>query len=599
MTEQPVVDNDAPHGGIVSEEPFPDSPGIDHQGEPEWFKSAVFYEVLVRSFKDSNGDGTGDFKGLTEKLDYLAWLGVDCLWLPPFFPSPLRDGGYDVADFTGVLPEVGTIEDFQQLLVAAHERGLRVIIDFVVNHTSDAHPWFQESRRDPQGPYGDYYVWSDSDELYSDARVIFVDTEPSNWTWDPVRQQYFWHRFFSHQPDLNYENPKVAEDILDAMRFWLDMGLDGFRLDAVPYLFEAEGTNGENLPETHEFLRRVRRMVDDEYPGTVLLAEANQWPADVVDYFGDFASGGDECHMCFHFPVMPRIFMAVRRESRFPISEILEQTPPIPSGCQWGIFLRNHDELTLEMVTDEDRDYMWAEYAKDPRMKANIGIRRRLAPLLDNDVNQMELFTALLLSLPGSPVLYYGDEIGMGDNIWLGDRDGVRTPMQWSGDRNAGFSVANPGRLDRPVVQDPVYGYQAVNVEAQLEDSSSLLQWTRRLIHARKQHAAFGLGSFTDLGGSNPSVLSYSREHLAADGRSDVILCVNNLSRFPQPVQLDLRRFEGMVPIELIGGVPFPAIGELPYLLTLGGYGFYWFRLTRPEAAPVEPGTSPSEEELL
>jgi maltose alpha-D-glucosyltransferase/alpha-amylase len=566
-------------------------PTSEHAATPEWYRTAVFYEVLVRSFKDGDGDGCGDFKGLIEKLDYLQWLGVDCLWVPPFFASPLRDGGYDVADYTAVLPEVGTVEDFREFVSQAHARGIRVIIDFVMNHTSDAHPWFQASREDPDGPYGDFYVWSDTDELYQDARIIFVDTEPSNWTWDPVRQQYYWHRFFSHQPDLNFDNPKVHDAMFEALAFWLDMGLDGFRLDAVPYLYERPGTNGENLPETHEFLRKVRRYVDDNYPGRVLLAEANQWPEDVVDYFGgreddELGVVGDECHMCFHFPVMPRIFMAVRRESRFPVSDIMEQTPTIPSGCQWGIFLRNHDELTLEMVTDEDRDYMWEEYAKDPRMKANIGIRRRLAPLLDNDLNQMELFTALLLSLPGSPVLYYGDEIGMGDNIWLGDRDGVRTPMQWTPDRNAGFSVATPGRLHLPTIQDPVFGYQSVNVEAQLESASSLLHWTRRMIHARRAHPAFGLGEFHDLGGSNPSVLAYTREY-----GDDVILCVNNLSRFPQPVELDLRRFEGRAPIELLGGVPFPAIGELPYLLTLGAHGFYWFRLPKPEGeAPQEGG---------
>jgi maltose alpha-D-glucosyltransferase/alpha-amylase len=393
-----------------------------------------------------------------------------------------------------------------------------------------------------------------------------------------VRHQYYWHRFYSHQPDLNFDNPAVHKAMFDALDFWLDLGIDGFRLDAVPYLYEREDTNGENLPETHAFLRSVRRHVDDNYPDRVVLAEANQWPADVVDYFGHFESGGDECHMCFHFPVMPRIFMAVRRESRYPISEILAQTPAIPSNCQWGIFLRNHDELTLEMVTDEDRDYMWGEYAKDPRMKANIGIRRRLAPLLENDINQMELFTAMLLSLPGSPVLYYGDEIGMGDNIWLGDRDGVRTPMQWTPDRNAGFSNVTPGRLHLPAIMDPVFGYQAVNVEAELENSSSLLHWTRRMIHARKQHPAFGLGEFADLGGSNPSVFTYLRQF-----GDDIVLCVNNLSRFPQPVELDLRRFEGVEPIELVGGVRFPRVGELPYLLTLGGYGFYWFRLSKPE----------------
>ncbi len=550
---------------------------------PEWFKTAVFYEVLVRSFRDSDGDGTGDFAGLTEKLDYLAWLGVDCLWIPPFFPSPLRDGGYDVADFAGVLPEVGTVESFHEFLDAAHARGIRVIIDFVMNHSSDQHEWFQQSRRDPDGPYGDFYVWSDTNELYDDARIIFVDTEPSNWTWDPVRGQYYWHRFFSHQPDLNFDNPAVEQAIFEALDFWLDMGLDGFRLDAVPYLYEREGTDGENLPETHALLRRLRRHVDEKYPGRVLLAEANQWPADVVDYFGDAETGGDECHMCFHFPVMPRLFMAVRRESRYPISEILEETPAIPDGCQWGIFLRNHDELTLEMVTEDDRDYMWQEYAKDPRMKANIGIRRRLAPLLENDTNQIELFTAMLLSLPGSPVLYYGDEIGMGDNIWLGDRDGVRTPMQWTPDRNAGFSGATPGKLFLPVIQDPVYGFQAVNVEAEVENPSSLLHWTRRMLMARRRHHAFGLGTFVDLGGSNPSVLTYVREHATESGDRDVVLCVNNLSNYPQPVELDLRRYEGWQPVELLGGVPFPTIGELPYLLTLTGHGFYWLRLTEPE----------------
>jgi maltose alpha-D-glucosyltransferase/alpha-amylase len=555
--------------------------------DPNWFKRAVFYEVLVRSFKDSSGDGVGDLRGLADRLDYLEWLGVDCLWLPPFFPSPLRDGGYDVAHFTDVADDIGDINDFRRLLDASHERGIRVIIDFVMNHTSDQHPWFQASRNDPNGPFGDFYVWADSDDRYKDARIIFVDTESSNWTWDPVRGQYFWHRFYSHQPDLNFDNPAVHTAITDALDFWLELGIDGFRLDAVPYLYEREGTNGENLPETHAFLRKLRKHVDDNYPGRVLLAEANQWPADVVDYFGDIDSGGDECHMCFHFPVMPRLFMAVRRESRWPISEILEQTPPIPKNTQWGIFLRNHDELTLEMVTDEDRDYMWSEYATDPRMKANIGIRRRLAPLLDNDVNRMELFTALLLSLPGSPVLYYGDEIGMGDNIWLGDRDGVRTPMQWTPDRNGGFSPVTPGRLHLPAVMDPVFGFQSVNVEAELENSSSLLHWNRRMIHIRKEHPTFGMGSFTDLGGSNPSVLSYLREF-----GDDVVLCVNNLSRFPQPVELDLRRFLGAHPVELLGGVRFPAIGELPYLLTLSGHGFYWFRLPMDEVINEEATTA-------
>jgi len=549
---------------------------------PEWFKGAVFYEVLVRAFADSNGDGTGDLRGLAGRLDYLAWLGIDCLWLPPFYASPLRDGGYDISDFRAVLPEFGSVEDFVFLLNEAHRRGIRVITDLVLNHTSDAHPWFQQSRSDPDGPYGDYYVWSDDDSRYADARIIFVDTESSNWTYDPVRGQFYWHRFFSHQPDLNFENPDVQNAMIDTLRFWLDLGIDGFRLDAVPYLFEQEGTNCENLPRTHEFLKRCRKVVDDEYPGRILLAEANQWPSDVVEYFGDAAVGGDECHMAFHFPLMPRIFMAVRRESRFPISEILTQTPHIPSGTQWGIFLRNHDELTLEMVSDEERDYMYAEYAKDPRMKANIGIRRRLAPLLENDRNQQELFTAMLLSLPGSPVLYYGDEIGMGDNIWLGDRDAVRTPMQWTPDRNAGFSACDPGRIYLPVIMDPVYGYQGLNVEAQSNNESSLLNWTRRMIEVRKQHHAFAEGEFVDLGGSNPSVLAYKRQWLRPDGGEDVVLCVNNLSRFPQPVELDLSGHRGCVPVELTGGVRFPGIGELSYLLTLPGHGFYWFQLTSP-----------------
>ena len=551
--------------------------------DPDWFKRAVFYEVLIRSFKDSDGDGAGDLRGLTDKLDYLHWLGVDCLWLPPFYPSPLRDGGYDVSDYKGVLPEFGTLEDFSRFVRLAHDRSMRVIIDFVMNHTSDQHPWFQASRENPDGPYGDFYVWADDDTGYSDARIIFVDTEASNWTFDPVRRQYFWHRFFGHQPDLNYDNPAVGEAIIDALRFWLDLGIDGFRLDAVPYLFEEEGTNCENLPRTHGFLKQVRKMIDDEYPDTVLLSEANQWPADVVEYFGEFSAGGDECHMAFHFPVMPRIFMAVRRESRYPVSEIMAQTPLIPANCQWGIFLRNHDELTLEMVTDDERDYMWAEYAKDPRMKANIGIRRRLAPLLENDTDQIELFTAMLLSLPGSPVLYYGDEIGMGDNIWLGDRDSVRTPMQWTPDRNAGFSTAEPGRLTLPVVMDAVYGYQVTNVESYLTNTSSLLHWTRHMIEVRKENPAFGLGDFTDIGGSNPSVLSYVREF-----GDDIVLCVNNLSRFPQPVELDLRRHEGYQPIELMGGVRFPPIGELPYLLTLAPHGFYWFRLV-PQVTETTP----------
>jgi len=544
--------------------------GSDESVDPKWYKRAVFYEVLVRGFADSNGDGTGDLKGLVSKLDYLSWLGIDCIWLLPIFQSPLRDGGYDISDYFTILPEFGDLGDFVELVDEAHKRGMRVVADLVMNHTSDQHPWFQASRADPTGPYGDYYVWSDTDTQYRDARIIFVDTEKSNWTFDPVRGQYYWHRFFGHQPDLNFENAAVQDAMLGTLRFWLDLGIDGFRLDAVPYLFEEEGSNCENLPRTHEYLKRVRKEIDNDYPDRVLLAEANQWPADVVEYFG----AGDECHMAFHFPLMPRIFMSVRREQRFPISEILSQTPPIPEGCQWGIFLRNHDELTLEMVTDEERDYMYSEYAGDPRMKANIGIRRRLAPLLENSRDQMELFTALLLSLPGSPVLYYGDEIGMGDNIWLGDRDGVRTPMQWTPDRNAGFSNCDPGRLYLPVIMDPIYGYQGLNVEAQMRTSTSLLHWTRKMIETRKRHPTFGTGTFAELGASNPSVLAFVREF-----GDDRVLCVNNLSRFPQPVELDLRRYGGVVPVEMLGGTQFPKIGELPYLLTLPGHGFYWFTL--------------------
>jgi maltose alpha-D-glucosyltransferase/alpha-amylase len=540
--------------------------------DPQWYKRAVFYEVLIRGFSDSNGDGTGDIKGLISKLDYLQWLGIDCIWLLPIYASPLRDGGYDISDYYSVLPEFGDLGDFVELVDEAHKRGMRVIADLVMNHTSDQHPWFQASRSDPTGPYGDYYVWSDTDDRYKDARIIFVDTEKSNWTLDPVRGQYYWHRFFGHQPDLNFENPEVQDAMLAALRFWLDLGIDGFRLDAVPYLFEDEGTNCENRPRTHEYLRRIRKEIDELYPDRVLLAEANQWPADVVEYFGD----DDECHMAFHFPLMPRIYMSVRRETRYPISEVLSQTPAIPPGCQWGIFLRNHDELTLEMVTDEERDYMYSEYAGDPRMKANIGIRRRLAPLLDNSRDQMELFTALLLSLPGSPVLYYGDEIGMGDNIWLGDRDGVRTPMQWTPDRNAGFSSCDPGRLYLPVIMDPIYGYQGLNVEAQMRTSTSLLHWTRRMIETRKKHPTFGTGTFSELGASNPSVLAFVREF-----GDDRVLCVNNLSRFPQPVELDLRRFVGVIPVEMLGGMPFPRVGELPYLLTLPGHGFFWFTLPK------------------
>jgi maltose alpha-D-glucosyltransferase/alpha-amylase len=558
--------------------------------DSRWYQTAVFYEILVRGFYDANHDGTGDLAGITAKLDYLEWLGVDCLWLLPFYQSPLRDGGYDISDFWTILPEYGDLADAVELVEAAHKRGIRIIADLVMNHTSDQHPWFVESRQDRTNPKADWYVWSDTDVGYADARVIFVDTEHSNWTFDAHRGQYYWHRFFHHQPDLNYDSPEVADTMIDVCRYWLDIGLDGFRLDAVPYLFEREGTNCENLPETHEYLRRIRKEVDALYPGRVLLAEANQWPEDVVQYFGQ----DDECHMCFHFPVMPRMFMAVRREQRYPITEILSRTPAIPEGCQWGIFLRNHDELTLEMVTDEERDYMWAEYAKDPRMKRNIGIGRRLAPLVDNDRRLAELLHALLFSFPGSPILYYGDEVGMGDNIYLGDRDGVRTPMQWSPDRNAGFSGADFAQLYLPPLMDPVYGYQAVNVEAGMRDPSSMLHWTKRMLEVRKQHPVFGTGSFEVVSVDNPSVLAYMRTlpggHPggAPDGDprwSDTVLCVCNLSKLAQPAELPLQRWEGKVPIELLGRVPFPRIGELPYFVTLAPYGFYWFELVDPAAA--------------
>ena len=538
--------------------------------DQRWYKRAVFYEVLVRGFFDVNDDGTGDLRGLTAKLDYLQWLGVDCLWLLPFYQSPLRDGGYDISDFFSILPEYGELADAVQLVEEAHRRNIRVVADLVMNHTSDQHPWFQESRQDRTNPKADWYVWADDDQRWPEARVIFIDTEHSNWAYDAGRGQYYWHRFFSHQPDLNYDHPEVADAMIDVVKFWLDIGLDGFRLDAVPYMFERDGTNCENLPETHEYLRRVRKEVDADFPGKVLLAEANQWPEDVVDYFGD----GDECHMCFHFPVMPRMFMAVRREQRTPLTEILGRTPSIPENCQWGIFLRNHDELTLEMVTDEERDYMWAEYAKDPRMKRNLGIGRRLAPLVDNDRRVAELLHSLLFSFPGSPVLYYGDEIGMGDNIYLGDRDGVRTPMQWSPDRNAGFSRADFAQLYLPPLMDSVYGYQAVNVEAEMRNPSALLHWMRRMLEVRKNHPVFGEGSFEVLHAENPSVLAYVREL-----EDDIVLCVCNLSRFAQPAELSLQRFEGKVPIELLGRVPFPPIGELPYFVTLAPYGFYWFQL--------------------
>jgi maltose alpha-D-glucosyltransferase/alpha-amylase len=536
-----------------------------------WYQRAVFYEVLTRGFSDSNADGTGDIRGLTEKLDYLEWLGIDCIWLLPFYQSPLRDGGYDVSDFMKVLPEYGTVQDAAELLEQAHSRGMRVVADVLVNHTSDQHPWFQESRQSRDNPKADWYVWNDDDRRWPEARVIFSDTETSNWTWDPVRGQYYWHRFFHHQPDLNFDNLDVQDAMIDMFKFWMRLGLDGFRLDAVPYLFERDGTNGENLPETHAYLRKMRAAIDAEFPGKVLLAEANQWPEDVVEYFGP---DGDECQMNFHFPLMPRMFMAVRREQRYPITEILARTPEIPDGCQWGIFLRNHDELTLEMVTDDERDYMYSEYAKDPRMKVNVGIRRRLFPLLDNDRRKVELFHAMLFSMPGSPIMYYGDEIGMGDNIYLGDRDSVRTPMQWTSDRNAGFSAADPARLYLPAIMDPVYGYQAVNVEAQKSDESSFLHWLRRLLEVRRDFPVFGTGTFEVLHAENPSVLAYLR----ADDDTTV-LCVHNLSRFSQPCELMLGAQAGKTPVELVGRVPFPPIGDLPYFITLAPYGFYWFTL--------------------
>jgi maltose alpha-D-glucosyltransferase / alpha-amylase len=544
---------------------------------PLWYKDAVFYELPVRAFFDANADGAGDLAGLTEKLDYVRDLGVDCLWILPMYPSPLRDDGYDIADFCGVHPDYGTVADFQRFLDAAHRRGLRVIADLVVNHTSDRHPWFQEARRSPASPYRNYYVWSETDQRYRDTRIIFTDTERSNWTWDPVAGAYYWHRFFSHQPDLNFDNPDVRTAMLDVMRFWLDRGLDGFRCDAVPYLFEREGTSCENLPETHAYLKELRRTLDQEYTGRILLAEANQWPEDVRHYFGD----GDEFHMAFHFPLMPRLYMAVRSEDRRPITDIFTHTPPIPAGCQWGLFLRNHDELTLEMVTHEERDYMYYAYASGPQARLNLGIRRRLAPLMDNDRRKIELLKSLLFTLPGSPVLYYGDEIGMGDDVRLGDRNGVRTPMQWSAEPNGGFSQAPPGRLSLPVLSDPVYGYQVVNVEAQLRAPGSLLRATQRLIAARKSAPAFGRGSVEFLRPRNQSVLAYLRRH----GR-ETLLVVNNLSGSRQPVELDLAAYRAAVPVDLLGGARFPPVRESPYFLSLGPYDFYWFRLAE---GPVGP----------
>ena len=549
--------------------------------DPLWYKDAIIYELHVKAFADSNNDGIGDFRGLMQKLDYLLELGVTCIWLLPFFPSPLRDDGYDISDYMNVHPSYGTLDDFRQFMSAAHERGLQVMIELVINHTSDQHPWFQEARSAPAGsPARDYYVWSDTDQKYRDARIIFTDTEKSNWSWDSVAQAYYWHRFFSHQPDLNFDNPHVMEEVLKVLRFWLDMGVDGLRLDAVPYLVERDGTNCENLAETHDAIKGIRRALDEGYEGRMILAEANQPPANVRAYFGD----ADECHMAFHFPLMPRIYMALSQEDRTPITDIMAQTPAIPESCQWGMFLRNHDELTLEMVTGDERDYMYLAYSGDPRMRINVGIRRRLAPLLDNNRRRMELLNSLLFSFPGTPILYYGDEIGMGDNIYLGDRNGVRTPMQWSGDRNAGFSRANPARLYSPVIMDPVWGYEAINVEAQQGDPSSLLNWMRNMIALRKLFQVFGRGTQRFLDPENLKILAYIREF-----QGEQVLCVANLSRFWQPVQLDLTGLEGMIPVEMLGYVEFPAIGPQPYPLTLGPYGFLWLEL---QAGPILETTS-------
>jgi len=546
--------------------------------DPLWYKDAVIYQLNLKAFLDSNDDGIGDFQGLTSKLGYIRDLGVNTIWLMPFYPSPLKDDGYDIADYKNVHPQYGTLDDFRTMLREAHRLGLKVMTELVINHTSDQHPWFQAARRAPPGsPERDFYVWSDTDQKYLGTRIIFIDTETSNWTFDPVAKQYYWHRFFSHQPDLNFDNPKVMSAVLEIMRFWLDMGVDGFRLDAIPYLVEREGTNNENLRETHDVIKRLRAAIDANYKNRFLLAEANQWPEDVREYFGD----GDECHMAYHFPLMPRIYMSIAQEDRYPISEIMQQTPDIPEACQWAIFLRNHDELTLEMVTSKERDYMYTTYAADVRARINLGIRRRLAPLMENDRERIKLMNSLLLSMPGSPTLYYGDEIGMGDNVFIGDRNGVRTPMQWSPDRNAGFSRADPQRLYLPPIMDPIYGYPSINVEAQSRDPSSLLSWTKRMLAVRKNTKAFGRGTRRFLRPGNRKILAYLREH-----GEDSILCVANLSRSAQPVEINLPEFKGRVPVEMLGRTTFPPIGDLPYLLTLTGYGFYWFKLTKDAEAP-------------
>ena len=565
--------------------------------DPLWYKDAIIYQVHVKSFFDSNNDGIGDFPGLIAKLDYIAELGVNTIWLLPFYPSPRRDDGYDIAEYKAVHPDYGTLADAKRFINEAHKRGLRVITELVINHTSDQHAWFQRARHAKAGSRArDFYVWSDDDQKYDGTRIIFLDTEKSNWTWDPVAGQYFWHRFYSHQPDLNFDNPQVMKAVIGVMRYWLDMGIDGLRLDAIPYLIERDGTNNENLPETHQVLKQIRAEIDANYPDRMLLAEANQWPEDTQLYFGDAQSDdGDECHMAFHFPLMPRMYMAVAQEDRFPITDIMRQTPEIPANCQWAIFLRNHDELTLEMVTDRERDYLWNYYAADRRARINLGIRRRLAPLLERDRRRVELLNSLLLSMPGTPTLYYGDEIGMGDNIYLGDRDGVRTPMQWTIDRNGGFSRADPASLVLPPIMDPLYGYQSVNVEAQARDPHSLLNWNRRLLAVRKQQKAFGRGSLTMLSPSNRRILAYIREYTGADGKAEIILCVANVSRAAQAAELELSHYAGMVPVEMLGGSAFPPIGQLPFLLTLPPYGFYWFLLAPENQMPswhVEPAQS-------
>jgi maltose alpha-D-glucosyltransferase/alpha-amylase len=551
-------------------------PTKDRVPEPYWYKKAIIYELPVKSFYDSNADGVGDFPGLIEKLDYLESLGVTCVWLLPFFPSPLRDDGYDISDYCAVHPTYGTLDDFKRFLDAAHERRLQVVVELVLNHTSEQHSWFQRARHAPPGSVErDYYVWSDTEERYPDARIIFVDSERSNWTWDPVAGAYYWHRFFHHQPDLNYDNPAVLQDVLRVVDFWMELGVDGFRLDAVPYLIEREGTSCENLADTHSVLKAIRRHLDERWPNRMLLAEANQWPTDVRPYFGD----GDECHMAYHFPLMPRVFMGLHLEDRHPIVDVMALTPDIPETCQWALFLRNHDELTLEMVTDDERDYMYLAYSADPQARLNLGIRRRLAPLMGNNRRRIELLNSLLFSFPGTPIVYYGDEIGMGDNTYLGDRNGVRTPMQWTSDRNARFSRADPARLYSPVIMHPIYGYQAINVESQERDGSSLLQWMKNLINLRKLFPVFGSGGLEFLHPSNHKVLVYVRRN-----RTDTILCVANLAGSVQPVELDLRAFAGFTPVEMLGYTDFPTIGELPYFLTLGPYAFYWFELQRRES---------------